>query len=71
MIFDWCFKPPFVVAASYFYFFIAILNDDAIDLASIEIDHVLRLPPGLLRARVFHLKEPEVREHTEHNDSKD
>src|SRR6266700_3838833 len=65
------FRPPFVVAAPYFYFFIAILNDDAVDLASIEIDHVLRLPPGLLRVRLFHLKEPEVGKHSKHNDTKD
>jgi hypothetical protein len=47
------------------------LNDDAVDLASVEIDDVLRLPPGLPSARLFHLKEPEVRERSEHNDSKD
>jgi hypothetical protein len=55
--------------ASYFYLFIAILNDHPIDLISIEIHHVLRLPSRFPGARLFHLKEPEVGEHTEHNDS--
>jgi hypothetical protein len=57
--------------APYFYLFIAILNDHTIDLVSIEIHHILRLPSRFPGARLFHLKEPEVSEHSEHNDSKD
>jgi hypothetical protein len=47
------------------------LNDHTIDLVSIEIHHVLGLSPRFPGARLFHLKEPEVSEHSEHNDSED
>jgi hypothetical protein len=57
--------------APYFDLFVAILNDQAINLVAIEIHHVLRLPSRFLRARLFHLKESEVSEHTEHNQSED
>jgi hypothetical protein len=57
--------------AAYFYLFIAILDDHAIDLVSIKIHHVLRLPSRFPGAWLFHLKEPEVSEHSEHNDSED
>jgi hypothetical protein len=43
------------------------LYDDAIDLISIKIDHVLRLPLRFLGARLFHLKEPEVGKNGERN----
>jgi hypothetical protein len=71
LILEWRFEPPFIVTAPYFYLFIAILNDHTIDLVSIEIHHVLRLPFRFSSARLFHLKEPEVSEHSEHNDSED
>jgi len=71
LILEWRLEPPFVVAAPYFYLFIAVLNDQTINFVAIEIHHVLRLPFRFLRARLFHLKEPEVSEHTEHNDSED
>src|SRR5437773_5394610 len=71
LILDWRFEPPFVIPAPYFYLFVAILNDDTVDFAAIEVDHVLCLPPGLLRTRLFHLKESEISEHAQHNHSED
>src|SRR5205823_2736703 len=58
-------------AASYFNLLIAILNDDAVDFASVEIDNVLGLPSCLLRARPLHFKEPEVSDASERDDRQD
>jgi len=47
---------------------IAIFNDDAVDFVSVEIDQVLCLLLGFLRARPFHFKEPEVSDTSDRND---
>jgi hypothetical protein len=39
---------------------VPVFNDDAVDFASVEIDHILRLLPGFLRTGPFHFNEPEV-----------
>src|SRR5438094_125604 len=54
-----------------FNFLIAILNNDAINLVSIKIDHVLRLPLCLLSARPLHFEKPEISEASEGNERQD
>src|SRR5213596_4180282 len=44
---------------------------DAINLVSIEIDHVLRLPLCLLSARPLHFEKPEISEASEGNERQD
>jgi len=60
LIFDRRFETPFIVAASYLDLFVAILNDDAINFGSIELDDVLCLALRFFGARLSNLKEFEV-----------
>ena len=58
-----------MVAASHLNFVIAVLNDDAIDFGSLEVDHVLGLAFRFFRARLFKLKKSEVSENCQNNHS--
>src|SRR5439155_18593255 len=71
LVFDRRFKSTLVFPTAYFDFLIAILNIDAVDFVSVEIDYVLSLPLCLLRAQPLHFKEPEVSEASERNECQD
>ena len=65
------FQPPFIIATPYLDLLIAILDNNAIDLGSIEIDHVPGLPLGFFGAGPLYFEEPEVSDASDRDDRKD
>src|SRR5262249_6549048 len=68
LVLNRCFQTPLVVATSHFDPFIAILDNDAIDLFSIEVEDILRLAGRFFRAWLFDLKKSQVSENAEGDD---
>ena len=50
---------------------IAVLNHNSIDVGSIEIEHVLLVTPGFLRAQPLHFEKSEISNASERNDCQD